>query len=231
MQLVFQDPYASLNPRMRVRAIVGEGIEIHRLARGKEKEDRIAELLEMVGMGADAIDALSARIFRRTAPAYRDRAGARGQAALPGARRAGLGARRFDPGADHQPAAGPAGAAEADLSLHRARPAGGRAHQQSRRDHVPRQDRRDCQPRRDLRESAPSVHARAALGDSDDHVAAAKAERIKLPGEVPSPLNPPTGCSFHPRCPYAKDICRTYEPPLETGPRWPCGRLSRFSCA
>ncbi|HEY6395382.1 MAG TPA: ATP-binding cassette domain-containing protein, partial [Candidatus Binataceae bacterium] len=56
MQLVFQDPYASLNPRMRVRSIVGEGIEIHRLARGKEKQDRIAQLLEMVGMGADAID-------------------------------------------------------------------------------------------------------------------------------------------------------------------------------
>ena len=42
-------------------------------------------------------------------------------------------------------------------------------------------------------------------------------ERIKLPGEMPSPLNPPPGCSFHPRCPYAKDICRTVEPRLETG--------------
>ena len=58
MQLVFQDPYASLNPRMRVRSIVGEGIEIHKLARGKEKEDRIAELLAMVGMSADAMDRL-----------------------------------------------------------------------------------------------------------------------------------------------------------------------------
>jgi len=38
MQLVFQDPYSSLNPRMRVRAIVGEGIEIHRLARGRERK-------------------------------------------------------------------------------------------------------------------------------------------------------------------------------------------------
>ena len=50
MQIVFQDPYASLNPRMRVRSIVGEGIEIHRLARGAEKEARIVELLAMVGM-------------------------------------------------------------------------------------------------------------------------------------------------------------------------------------
>src|SRR5882757_7956720 len=56
MQLVFQDPYASLNPRMRVRSIVGEGLEIHKLARGREKENRIVELLNMVGMGADAMD-------------------------------------------------------------------------------------------------------------------------------------------------------------------------------
>src|SRR5262249_18980891 len=56
MQLVFQVPYSSLNPRMRVRAIVAEGIEIHKLARGREKEQRIRELLEMVGMGADALD-------------------------------------------------------------------------------------------------------------------------------------------------------------------------------
>ncbi len=43
-------------------------------------------------------------------------------------------------------------------------------------------------------------------------------ERIKLPGETPSPVNPPAGCSFHPRCPYAKDICKQVEPPLITGP-------------
>ena len=48
-------------------------------------------------------------------------------------------------------------------------------------------------------------------------IGAAVGERIKLPGEMPSPLNPPPGCSFHPRCPYAKDICRTVEPRLETG--------------
>ena len=41
MQIVFQDPYASLNPRMRVGAIVGEGIEIHKLAKGREKQERL----------------------------------------------------------------------------------------------------------------------------------------------------------------------------------------------
>jgi ABC-type oligopeptide transport system ATPase subunit len=56
MQLVFQDPYASLNPRLRIRAIVGEGLEIHRLASGREKEARLRDLLRMVGIAPDALD-------------------------------------------------------------------------------------------------------------------------------------------------------------------------------
>jgi oligopeptide/dipeptide ABC transporter ATP-binding protein len=50
MQFIFQDPYESLNPRMKVGEIVGEGIEIHRIARGKEKAQRISDLLEKVGL-------------------------------------------------------------------------------------------------------------------------------------------------------------------------------------
>ncbi|MEE9521843.1 MAG: dipeptide ABC transporter ATP-binding protein [candidate division NC10 bacterium] len=53
MQIVFQDPYSSLDPRMPVDEIVGEGLTIHRLARGKEKTDRVADLLEMVGLGRE----------------------------------------------------------------------------------------------------------------------------------------------------------------------------------
>lgn len=50
MQIVFQDPYSSLNPRLRVRSIVREGIVTHRLARGKEVEERVKEILEDVGI-------------------------------------------------------------------------------------------------------------------------------------------------------------------------------------
>jgi oligopeptide transport system ATP-binding protein len=50
MQFIFQDPYESLNPRMRVGQIVGEGLEVHRIAHGKEKDRRVAELLERVGL-------------------------------------------------------------------------------------------------------------------------------------------------------------------------------------
>src|ERR1044071_3291914 len=56
MQIIFQDPYASLNPRMRVGEIVGEGLEIHKLARGRQKRERVMELLHQVGLREDHYD-------------------------------------------------------------------------------------------------------------------------------------------------------------------------------
>ncbi len=53
MQIVFQDPYSSLDPRMPVEEIVGEGLTIHRLAKGKERRERVAQLLQMVGLGQE----------------------------------------------------------------------------------------------------------------------------------------------------------------------------------
>src|SRR5260370_2036443 len=50
MQMIFQDPYASLNPRMTVGSIIGEPLEIHNLARGREKQERVQELLRIVGL-------------------------------------------------------------------------------------------------------------------------------------------------------------------------------------
>ena len=50
MQFIFQDPYESLNPRMRVGEIVGEGLEVHRMAQGREKAERVSEILEKVGL-------------------------------------------------------------------------------------------------------------------------------------------------------------------------------------
>jgi oligopeptide/dipeptide ABC transporter ATP-binding protein len=60
-------------------------------------------------------------------------------------------------------------------------------------------------------------YTRALLSAIPSVNATVRPERIKLPGEVPSPVNPPGGCAFHPRCPYAKDSCRSIEPPLQTG--------------
>ena len=56
MQIIFQDPYASLNPRMRIRTIVGEPFAIHRTLRGPAREDRVAELLQVVGLDSSAMN-------------------------------------------------------------------------------------------------------------------------------------------------------------------------------
>jgi oligopeptide/dipeptide ABC transporter ATP-binding protein len=60
-------------------------------------------------------------------------------------------------------------------------------------------------------------YTRALLSAVPMIEAGARKERIALTGELPSPVDPPSGCSFHPRCPYAKDICRTITPPLMGG--------------
>ncbi len=53
MQMIFQDPYASLNPRMTVGDIIGEPLEIHNIAKGNEKKERVQELLRLVGLNSE----------------------------------------------------------------------------------------------------------------------------------------------------------------------------------
>ena len=147
MQMIFQDPYSSLNPRKTVGTIIGEPFAIHGHAhrRGRAQED---------GPGADghrrpqprALQPLPARVLRRPAPAHRRRARARAQAEADHRRRAGLRPRRLDPGADPQPAARAAARARHHARLHRPRPLGRAPHVRPRRGHVPRQDRRDWRP-------------------------------------------------------------------------------------
>src|SRR2546421_549682 len=93
LQIIFQDPYASLNPRMTVGQIVSEPIETFRLAGGEAKKKRVQELLEMVG--------LSARFLKRYPHEFRC-VGAGGRSRLHRRGRTDLSSRRVDPGADYE---------------------------------------------------------------------------------------------------------------------------------
>jgi peptide/nickel transport system ATP-binding protein len=82
LQIIFQDPFASLNPRMTVEQIVGEPLWLHQNMKKGDRQYRVAELLKTVGLPA-AWPGATARVFRRAAPAYRHcaRAGLRTKAA------------------------------------------------------------------------------------------------------------------------------------------------------
>ncbi len=216
MQLVFQDPYASLNPRMRVGSIVGEGIEIHRLARGKQKLERIAELLRMVGISPDAMN----RYPHEFSGGQRQRIGiARALAVGP----------RFVVLDEPVSALDVSIQAQIinllqDLQEQLKLTYLFIAHDLRVVEHISNRVAImylgkivELASRDEIYADPRHPYTRALLSAIPSIDLAGKAERVKLPGEVPSPVNPPGGCSFHPRCPYAKDICRTAEPPLETG--------------
>ena len=150
MQIVFQDPYSSLNPRMRARQIVEEPLDHPPARRRAARRERASPSCSGWSASIPAhLERYPAPVQRRPAAAHRPGARAGAQSVVPGARRAGLGARRLGAGAGRQPADRSAAAAEADLPVHRARPAAGRAHLQPRRGDVSGQDRRDRgRPRR-----------------------------------------------------------------------------------
>ena len=164
MQMIFQDPFASLNPRKTVGGAIAEPMLVHGLLDRADARERVARAAAEGRTAAGHGEPLSARILRRPAPAPVHRARARARAEAARRRRSRVGARRLDQGAGHQPDDGPAGGDGARLSLHLARHRGGRARQPSRRGDVSRRDRRDRAARRDHRESAASVHEAADRG-------------------------------------------------------------------
>ena len=165
--MIFQDPYASLNPRKRVGFIIAEALEVHRLGTRRREQAPRPGAARGRRPQPRALQPLPARVLGRPAPAHRRRARARRQSEADRLRRAGLGARRLRAGADPQPAQGPAVGVRPDLHLHRARPQRRAAHLGPRDGHVSRPRGGARAARRALPRAEASVHRRAALGRAD----------------------------------------------------------------
>jgi len=218
MQIVFQDPYASLNPRMRVGAIVAEGIEIHDLARGAEKRRRVDELLTRVGLLPEHYD----RYPHEFSGGQRQRIGI--------ARALAVGPRFIV--ADEPVSALDISIQAQVLNLLRELQEEMElaylfiSHDLRVVEHVSHRVAVmylgkivEQAPRDELYGNPRHPYTRALLSAVPNPRPGQQKERMRLGGDVPSPINPPQGCAFHPRCPFAEDRCRVEVPRLETGAR------------
>ncbi len=215
MQMIFQDPYASLNARMTVADIIGEPMEIHNLAHGKERQEKIFELLDTVGLNKDH----AARYPHEFSGGQRQRIGiARSLAVDPEFIICDEPISALDVSIQAQVVN-----MLEDLQEQRGLTYLFIAHDLSMVKHI--SDRVGVMYLGSLVEVASSkelyrnpVHpyTQALLSSipiPDPDIAEAS-QRIVLEGDVPSPVNPPSGCKFRTRCKYASERCKEEDPQL-----------------
>jgi peptide/nickel transport system ATP-binding protein len=214
MQMVFQDPYSSLDPRSSIGRSVAEPLEIHQGARGSDRDARVAELLSLVGISPN----LAGRLPHEFSGGQRQRiAVARALALEPkllvcdepvSALDVSTQSQVINLLADLQERLGIAYLFIAhDLSVVR---------HLSHRIAVMYLGRIvETGPAEEVyqRPTHPYTEALLSAIPIANPVRQRQRKRIVLRGEVPSPINPPSGCRFHTRCPYAMDICRAVDPP------------------
>jgi peptide/nickel transport system ATP-binding protein len=228
IQLIFQDPYSSLNPRMTVKDIIGEPLLVNGIATGRELEDRVIELMKKVGLRPE--------YMRRYPHAFsggqRQRIGiARALALNPrlivcdesvSALDVSIQAQILNLLQDLQ--------AEYNLTYLFI------AHDLSVIEHI--SDRVavmyvgkivELADTADLFSHPRHPYTEALLSAVPKPDPRAKTDRILLKGEVADPANPPNGCYFHPRCDYAKEICSHGQPPLRKLDGQ-CGKENYVAC-
>jgi oligopeptide/dipeptide ABC transporter ATP-binding protein len=220
MQMVFQDPYSSLNPRMTVGSIVIEPLNVHKIGAPAERRDRAQELMRIVGLNPSFIN----RYPHEFSGGQRQRIGlARALATNPAfivadepisALDVSIQAQVVNLMADLRAQLGLTYLMVShDLSMVRyisdrvAVMYLGRIVELGNRDPV------FDTPRH------PYTRALLSAIPTPDPKRERARKRIILEGDVPNPSNPPAGCRFHPRCPLATDLCRQADPPLrDLGP-------------
>ncbi len=213
MQIVFQDPYASLDPRRRVEDIIGDVLDIHGLARGAARRARVAELLAQVGLSPEHLD----RFPHQFSGGQRQRIGiARALAVAPDFIVADEPVSALDVSVQAQ---------IVNLLVELRRRLGLTmlfiSHDLAVVEHL--SDRvivlylgriMEMAPARAIYAAPRHPYTQALLSAAPMPDPDAPRRRILLSGDLPSPANPPPGCVFSTRCPLATDACRREVPPL-----------------
>jgi len=216
MQIIFQDPYASLDPRMTVGAIIGEALIIHKLAKNRhEFEARVVELLERVGLSPDHMR----RYPHEFSGGQRQRIGiARALAVSPKLIVCDEPVSALDVSIQAQVVN-----LLEDLQQQFSLTYLFIAHDLSVVEHISTRVAVmylgrivEMAPRQQIFTSPKHPYTKALLSAVPVPEPGAARTPMILKGDVPSPINPPSGCRFHTRCPFVFDRCRTEEPELRS---------------
>lgn len=214
LQIIFQDPYASLNPRMTIKDIVGEPLKIHGLAKGRELHSEVVELLETVGLGAHQLD----RYPHEFSGGQRQRIGiARALALKPKLIVCDEPVSALDVSIQAQ-ILNLLKSLQQKFSLTYIFIAHGLPSVKHVSDRIAVMYLGrivELAGRDDLFARPKHPYTQALLSAVPVPDPTIRKERIVLSGELPSAVNPPTGCAFHPRCPYVQPICKIEAPALK----------------
>jgi len=212
MQMIFQDPYASLDPRMNVADTVGEPLQIHKLTRNKkEREERVEEILSNVGLKSEYLH----RYPHEFSGGQRQRIGiARALAVNPKLIIADEPVSALDVSIQAQVIN-----LLQDLQQNLGLTYLFIAHDLSVVKHISKRVAVmylgkivELTEKKVVFQHPLHPYTQALLSAVPVPDPTSKSKRIILEGDVPSPVNPPTGCTFHPRCSHAMDICSQQEP-------------------
>jgi len=214
MQIIFQDPFASLNPRMSVGDIIGEAMTIHNLARGKDREQKVASLLERVGMSPNHMR----RYPHEFSGGQRQRIGiARALAVDPQFIVADEPVSALDVSIQAQ-VVNLLQDLKEELGLTLLFIAHDLGVVEYISDHVIVMYLgriMEIAPAKEMYANPIHPYTEALLSAVPIPDPTIKRDRIILQGDIPSPINPPSGCVFRTRCPIATKECAEVVPPLE----------------